>query len=106
MGRDKCRDLGDFRAILTSGALCVISVDMKTVTTREAQHHLAKVMELVEMGGEVVITRRGKKVAKLVPFVDDEEQPVKVPEFGTWRKGNGIERCGGENAIVGLREED
>ena len=38
---------------------------MKTVTTREAQHHLSKVLEIVEKGEDVIITRRGEKVAKL-----------------------------------------
>lgn len=38
---------------------------MKTVTTREAQHHLTKVLQMVEAGEEVVITRRGKQIARL-----------------------------------------
>lgn len=41
---------------------------MKTVTTREAQHHLSKVLEMVGKGEEVVITRRGVKVALLSPI--------------------------------------
>jgi len=43
---------------------------MKTVTTREAQHHLAKVLALVEQGEEVVITRRGLKVARIEAYKD------------------------------------
>lgn len=50
---------------------------MKTVTTREAQHHLSKVLEMVSAGEEVVITRRGKQVAKLSP-VEDESAKRKV----------------------------
>lgn len=48
--------------------MCVRIVNMKSVTTREAQHHLAKVLEMVEAGEEVAITRRGKKVAKVCPL--------------------------------------
>jgi prevent-host-death family protein len=44
---------------------------MKTVTTREAQHHLSKVLELVEAGEDVVITRRGREVAKLTAVKGD-----------------------------------
>lgn len=44
---------------------------MKTVTTREAQHHLSKVLEMVSNGEEVVITRRGKKVAKITGIESD-----------------------------------
>ncbi|NJL27750.1 MAG: type II toxin-antitoxin system prevent-host-death family antitoxin [Thermoanaerobaculia bacterium] len=41
---------------------------MKSVTTREAQHHLAKVLRTVARGEEVAITRRGKPVAKISPL--------------------------------------
>ncbi len=39
---------------------------MKTATVREAQHHFSKLLENVEAGEVIVITRRGKPVAKLV----------------------------------------
>ena len=41
---------------------------MKTATTREVQHHFSKVLNWVDAGEEVVITRRGKKVARVVPI--------------------------------------
>lgn len=40
---------------------------MKTATVREAQHHLSRLLVDVEAGEEIVITRRGVEVAKLVP---------------------------------------
>ncbi|NJR43551.1 MAG: type II toxin-antitoxin system prevent-host-death family antitoxin [Akkermansiaceae bacterium] len=46
---------------------------VKTVTTREAQHHFSKVMEMVEAGEEIIITRRGKKVAQLKSYKDDAD---------------------------------
>ena len=41
---------------------------MKTATTREVQHHFSRVLDWVEDGEEVVITRRGKQVARVVPI--------------------------------------
>lgn len=35
---------------------------------REANQHLAQYIEAVELGEEVVITRRGQSVARLVPI--------------------------------------
>lgn len=39
---------------------------MKTATIREAQHHLGKLLAEVEKGVEIVLTRRGKQVGRLV----------------------------------------
>lgn len=36
------------------------------VSLREVNHHLSRYIEAVERGDEVIITRRGKPVAKLV----------------------------------------
>lgn len=49
---------------------------MKTATLREAQHHLSKLVEDVEKGEEIVLTRRGKPVIRLVPLerIDDPFQ--------------------------------
>ncbi|MFN0115572.1 MAG: type II toxin-antitoxin system Phd/YefM family antitoxin [Paracoccaceae bacterium] len=40
---------------------------MKHVGAFEAKTHLSQLLDLVEAGEEVVITRRGKEVARLVP---------------------------------------
>jgi prevent-host-death family protein len=40
---------------------------MKTVGAFEAKNTLGSLLDLVEKGEEVVITRRGKRVARLVP---------------------------------------
>jgi prevent-host-death family protein len=45
---------------------------MRTATKREAQHHLSKLMAEVEKGEEIILTKRGKQVGKLVPM----EKPV------------------------------
>lgn len=38
------------------------------VSLREANQHLSRYVEAVERGDEIIITRRGKPVAKLVKF--------------------------------------
>ncbi len=40
---------------------------MKSATVREVQHHLGRVLEWVEHGEEVLVLRRRKVVARLVP---------------------------------------
>ena len=55
--------------------MCVIVVNMKTATTREVQHHFSRVLDWVDAGEEVVITRRGKRVATLGP-IHEEADPM------------------------------
>jgi prevent-host-death family protein len=38
------------------------------VTIREANQHLSRYLEQVERGAEIIITRRGKPVARLLPI--------------------------------------
>ena len=50
---------------------------MKTVSAREANHGFSKLLAEAADGAEIVITRRGKPVAKLVPVgtaKNDEER--------------------------------
>lgn len=53
--------------------MCVIMCVMRTVTVREAQHHLARVLEMIDDGEPVEIVRRNKPVARLVPIQSDAE---------------------------------
>ncbi|MEX0330690.1 MAG: type II toxin-antitoxin system Phd/YefM family antitoxin [Puniceicoccaceae bacterium] len=52
---------------------------MKKVSIMEAQHNLSKVLQKVEEGQAVYVTRRKKVVAKIVP--PTSEEPVKFPDF-------------------------
>lgn len=40
---------------------------MKTATVRELRNHYAGLLEWIEAGEEIRITRRGKPIARLVP---------------------------------------
>jgi len=51
----------------------------KSVGVHEAKTHLSKLIEAVEQGEEVIITRRGTEVARLVPG-----KPVGERRFGRY----------------------
>jgi prevent-host-death family protein len=50
---------------------------MKSVGSYEAKTHLPALLERVEKGERIVITRRGKAVAMLVPFAAAAESDVR-----------------------------
>ncbi|PZU84320.1 MAG: antitoxin [Chelatococcus sp.] len=51
---------------------------MTRVTVHEAKTHLSRLLDEVEKGGEVVISRRDKPVARLVPIA--QPRPEGKPE--------------------------
>jgi len=79
---------------------------MKKVTTREAQHHLSRVLSMVEAGEDVLITRRGKSVAKLTWYRPDLEQRVtEMPNFASLRQQLGSDVVKGENEVLLQRND-
>lgn len=64
---------------------------MATVGSFEAKTKLAELLDKVEAGETVTITRRGKPVAKLVPAAADEAEKARrralVDEIRRWRVG-------------------
>ena len=42
------------------------------VSLRDANQHLARYVKVVEGGDEVIITRRGRPVAKLIPIEEEK----------------------------------
>lgn len=55
------------RRILTRQTAYYILLHMKEFNVRHVQHNLAALLEAVEQGERVHITRRGKVVAQLAP---------------------------------------
>jgi prevent-host-death family protein len=55
---------------------------MVTVTLVEAKAHLSELLDKVEAGQEVVITRRGRPVGRLSPVVQPK-QPI--PDLSAFR---------------------
>ncbi|MCC2665613.1 MAG: hypothetical protein K0S35_3535 [Geminicoccaceae bacterium] len=62
---------------------------MKTVGTFEAKTHLSSLLEQVERGEEITITRHGKAVARLVPLraVDRGRLEDTVARLKAFRRG-------------------
>jgi len=60
--------------------MCVKMYNMKKATVREVQHNLRKILRWIEDGEAVVISRRGRIVANLVPS-PVESQKIKWPDF-------------------------
>lgn len=65
---------------------------MSTVTLADAKTHLSHLLDQVEAGEEIVITRRGQPVARISP-VEKPKLPVKsLAEFRgrmpRWRKSS------------------
>jgi prevent-host-death family protein len=52
------------------------SAKPRQATVHEAKTHLSRLLDEVETGSTVVITRRGKPVAKLEPLAPLERRPV------------------------------
>ena len=57
---------------------------MRTATIREAQHHLSALMKEVAKGGEIILTRRGKEVGKLVPVQQPEDLKNRKIDWSAW----------------------
>ena len=53
---------------------------MKSVSLRQMQHHLSDVMRHVDQGQEVLVTRRRRTIARLVP-IQPAAAKVKWPDF-------------------------
>jgi prevent-host-death family protein len=44
------------------------------IGTFEAKTHFSEIMEEVQKGSDYIITKRGKPVAKIIPFVQETHQ--------------------------------
>ena len=63
-------------------------ITMTTVAADEAKIQLSELLERVEEGEEITITRRGKPVARLVPEKPSKEEIKKaIEEIHELRKG-------------------
>jgi len=69
---------------------------MRTVGSRELKNRLGRYLGLVSKGETIIVTDRGKPVARLVPPSPDREEPVGLEEVlrqleaeGHLRRGSG-----------------
>lgn len=61
-------------------------------------------MEDVERGEEIILTRRGKQIARILPMEVDRK--VVFPDFGKLRKELGTDQVNGLNEIMQQRGAD
>jgi prevent-host-death family protein len=59
---------------------------MATVGAFEAKTHFAQLLQRVERGEEIVITRRGKEVARLVPAATKYDKETAMAVFRRLRE--------------------
>jgi prevent-host-death family protein len=71
----------------------------RTVGAFEAKNRLSELLQIVENGEEVTITRHGRPVARLVPA--DRRDPAKVREAIEW-----LRRTREQRSLGGLRIKD
>jgi prevent-host-death family protein len=76
---------------------------MQTVSVAETKAHLSEVLSRVEAGEEVVITRRGRPVARLAP-VRKTLQPV--PSLAEFRASLPVARRSAAKIIRQMRDEE
>lgn len=62
------------------------------VTAKELRGKLGQIVASAAHGSEVVVTMRGKKVARLIPYVSLQNQEiVKDNIFGMWKDRQDLE---------------
>jgi prevent-host-death family protein len=57
---------------------------MKTTTAKELRQKTAAILDAVEQGAEIVVTRRGRGIARLSPLAE-RGRPLTATGFGLWR---------------------
>lgn len=72
---------------------------MKTIGAFEAKNRLSELLEAVENGEEIMITKHGKPVARLVPV--DKFDRAKAREAAEW-----LIRTRKERSLGGLKIKD
>ena len=58
---------------------------MQMVSVREAKQHISRLLDAVVAGEEIVIMRRGKPAARLLPASESETGKMRFPDRSTLR---------------------
>ena len=74
-----------------------------TVSIKEARRRLGKLVESAARGQSVNVTRRGRKVARIVPA--EPEGKRRLPDLTAFRKSISISGNGLSLAVTGRRRE-
>jgi prevent-host-death family protein len=68
---------------------------MKTATAKELRTRAAAILETVSKGNEVVITKRGKSIAILKPFLEKSKKEFSPVGFGLWKNRKDLKDVAG-----------
>ncbi|MCP4750011.1 MAG: type II toxin-antitoxin system Phd/YefM family antitoxin [Proteobacteria bacterium] len=77
---------------------------MQTVSVREARQHIGRLLDAVLAGEKVIITRRGKPVAKLL-VVENEDEKLRFPDRTAFRSNIPPAKKPGAKLIREMRDE-
>jgi len=77
---------------------------MGPVSMKEARKHLGDLVRAAERGESVVITRRGKEVARLVPA--EQERPKGFPDLTEFRKSIKLKGKSLSETVIEMRREE
>lgn len=76
---------------------------MEEVNVKEARNKISALLDKAQKGEEVLILRRGKKVARLVP-VDDGEK--RLPDLSAFRASISMEGGPLSRTVIDGRDEE
>ena len=77
---------------------------MNTVNLKEARKHLGELVEIVEHGESVVITRRGRQVARLVPA--GKNASGRLPDLSQFRASIKVKGRSMTEELLAMRNEE
>ena len=77
---------------------------MQQVNIREVRRNIGRLLDAVESGEKIIITRRGKPVAKL-SIVDREEEALSFPDRKDFRAQFPPSETSGIHLVQGIRNE-
>ena len=73
------------------------------VNVKEARTKISSLLDRTQKGEEIVILRRGKKVARLVPFGDTDRR---FPDLRPFRKSISVKGEALSRAVIQTRNEE
>ena len=77
---------------------------MESVSVAEAKAHLSNILNLIERGREILITRRGRPVAKISPIARPK-QPIDFKTIDELRARQKMSDISSVELIRKMREE-
>lgn len=77
-----------------------------SVSVAEAKSHLSEIIARVEAGDEVVITRRGVEVVRLVPVIAKKEKRINWDAIRAFRESLPVSEISGAELIRQMRDDE